>query len=149
MSRPDRWQRAAERANERAERAAGPLFVAFAAKTTPEAVQARTESLVARQAGAMAESERRMAEHAAEARETVSWVVSPEALVMLDYRRSASPPTSAFSADFWCGEARRRCLPWPGRDAYADLWAEVDRLAALRPAPALPPEQVALPLAFG
>lgn len=147
MSRPDRWHKAAERANARAERDAGPLFAPLVAKVAPETVQARAESMTARQAGDLAESQRRQADDAAAAREAVSWVVTPEELELLDHRRAAAPPSAEYSADFWTGQCQRRGLPWPGRDAHLDLWAEVERLSALRPTPAPPAEQVALTFA--
>lgn len=144
--RADRWQKAAERADARAERDAGPLFAAFAPKTTADAAQVRAESMVARQDAALAESQRRQADVGAAAREAVSWVVAPEELDRLDHARSASPPSAEYGADFWTRECRRRGLPWPGRDAYLALWDEVDRLATRRPPQAPSAEQV--PLTF-
>ena len=145
MTRPDRWTRAAERENARRERKVGPLFAASVQRTTPEAQQAKVESLVEQQRRAIEAGSRRSAEHAAEARATIASVVTPEELARLDAELVATPRDPAYAADHWCGECRRRGLPWPGKTRYDALWAEVARLTAQRDARRGPePDQLEL-----
>lgn len=128
MTRPDRWEKAAERETERRRRDAGPLFAPLVKPADPAEVKARTERIVAAHAAAIADPERhaRLEAKGAVDRATVAAHVSPEELAELDRRRAWCPPDAAYTADFWQEECRRRGLPWVGQAEHEAFWAPIN-----------------------
>lgn len=127
MTRPDRWEQAADRDLARRQRAAGPLFASLVERKAPEAVRTRAEALVAAQAAMIANPERlaRFDAQGAVDRATVAAHVSGEELAELDRRRAWCPPEACYTADFWQEECRRRGLPWSGQAAHEAFWAPI------------------------
>lgn len=129
-ARPDRWEKAADRDLARRQRDAGPLFAGFVERKDPEAVRARAEAIVAKHTAAIARGHAESEARGQEARAILAAHVSPEELAAIDRVRAACPPSGEYTADLYCGECRRRGLPWPGKEEYDALWAEVARLKA-------------------
>jgi hypothetical protein len=126
MTRPDRWQKAAERANARAARDAGPLFAAFATRTTPDVVLVRTEARIVRMSERDRVWQERQDAAGAVARANVAAVLSPDELAALDaHRAEFAPPTAEYSANFWITQCRKRGLDWPGRAEHEELFRQV------------------------
>lgn len=125
MTRPDRWEKAAERETARREKAAGPLFAPLVAPADPEAVRARAEAQVAAFTRSVAEGHAAAEIRGRVARATLAEHVTPEELARLDLMRTWYPKTGEYTADHWCGECRKRGLPWPGEAEHAALWSKV------------------------
>lgn len=130
MSRPDRWEKAADRDLERRQRDVGPLFAPLVERQDPEAVRARAEAIVSKHAQVIAQAHAAAEARGLEARATLAAHVSPEELAAIDRSRASAPLTGEYTADHYCGECRRRGLPWPGKEAYDAVWSEVARLEA-------------------
>jgi hypothetical protein len=150
VTRPDRWEKAADRDLARRQRDAGPLFAPHVARRDPEAVRARAERIVDAHMTAIRDFDVELERRGQEARATLAAHVSAADLAELDRRRAWYPPSGGYTADHYCGECRKRGLPWPGKDAYDALWAEVRRQEAIeaekaRARAAAAGEQLALP----
>lgn len=131
MSRPDRWEKAAERETARRRRDAGPLFAALVAPADPAAVKARTERIVDAHARAIEQHQIEAEQRGQEARAILAAHVTPEELAAIDRRRAACPPSGGYTASVYSDACRERGLPWPGKEAYDALWGEVHRLEAI------------------
>lgn len=149
-ARPDRWEKAADRDLARRQRDAGPLFAPLVERRDPAVVQTRAERIVDAHMQAIAEAETAMERRGQEARAILAAHVTAEELAELDRQRGWYPPAGGYTADHYCGECRKRGLPWPGQSEHEALWAEVSRLEAAaaekeRAQEAAAGEQMALP----
>lgn len=146
MTRPDRWEKAADRDLARRRRAAGPLFAPLVERRDPEEVREKTTRSVDAHMQQIADFQAELERRGQESRTTLAAHISPEELAELDRRRTWYPPGGAYTADHYCGECRKRGLPWPGKeehDAFLARLAEVDAIVAAREA--AKGEQLALP----
>ena len=125
MTRPDRWEKAAERETARREKAAGPLFAPLVPPADPAAVKARAEAQVAAFTRSVAEGHAAAEVKGRIARATLAEHLTAEELADLDRRRAWAPKTGEYTADFYCGECRKRGLPWPGEAEHTALWTQV------------------------
>ena len=127
MTRPDRWEKAADRDLARRQRDAGPLFAPLVERKDPAEVQARAEAIVEKHIAAIRDPERVAVFEARGAidRATVAARVTAEELVELDRRRAWCPPDAAYTADFWRAECVRRGLPWANKAEEDAFWAPI------------------------
>lgn len=125
-ARPDRWEKAADRDLARRQRDAGPLFAPLVERRDPEAVRARAEQANAAFWERLRQGNIEMEARGQAAREILAAHISPEELARLDAQRKIYPPTAEYTADHYCGECRRRDLPWPGKEEHDAVIAGVE-----------------------
>lgn len=129
-ARPDRWEKAADRDLARRQRDAGPLFAPLVERQAPSAIRERAERIVGAHAAAIARGHADAESRGQAARITLAEHVTAEELAAIDRDRATCPASGEYTADVYCGECRRRGLPYPGREAYEAVWTEVARLEA-------------------
>lgn len=152
MSKPDRWEKSAERQNERL--AAKSPLLAHAGLVPVATAEGQRRKVDAAQDDFERRSAILAAKHTAVGEAYRAWVadrVTAEELTELDRRRAWCPKSAEYSADFWGGHVKKRD-PVAWRAMQDPAWrATMDAVAALeaaRPAPAPPVEQLALPPAL-